>query len=114
MKKYETSILYDSADEFFKLEGNVNMRLTPEAAIEVCAMARKKGFYVGRLEGGVFHDPGFEARIDAIWDCKNYLQDDRIYENNILAIEDLIEEIKLGKHNAFLVTLIPKKSLRFE
>lgn len=60
--------LYDDPNAFFELDGSIVMLLTRKAAIDVCRMAATRGFLVFRWEGGIWHSPGFEARLDAIWD----------------------------------------------
>ncbi|MDF2077559.1 hypothetical protein P2Q70_23480 [Pseudomonas mendocina] len=44
------------------------MRLSPEAAIGVCERAASEGVVVSRIEGGIWLNPGFESRLDCIWD----------------------------------------------
>lgn len=44
------------------------MKFSREAAVSLCRMAAASGCVVARIEGGVWHDPGFEARLDSIWD----------------------------------------------
>ena len=44
------------------------MKLTPKAAIEACEFAASQKVVVVRVEGGIWHAPGFEARVDCIWD----------------------------------------------
>ncbi|MEN5159257.1 colicin immunity protein [Achromobacter spanius] len=60
--------IYDSMEEFFNLDGSILMKLTPGAAISVCAAAETCGLFVLRIEGGMWRHPGFEARVDCIWD----------------------------------------------
>ncbi len=64
----DRSIRYEDADKFFELGGSSIMKLTVEGALEVCVAALEHGFAVVRIEGGIWHDPGFEARRDCIWD----------------------------------------------
>ena len=59
---------YESADNFFALNGSVVMKMTVAAAISVCEQAISHGLVVSRIEGGILHNPGFEARLDCIWD----------------------------------------------
>ncbi|WP_244102159.1 hypothetical protein [Burkholderia ambifaria] len=64
----DRSRVYDSADDFFSLDGSIVMKLSTEAAIAVCEQAAQHGLVVARIEGGIWHFPGFEARLDCIWD----------------------------------------------
>jgi len=59
---------YVDASDYFSHNGSIVMKLSTEAAIAVCAEASKRGFVVSHIEGGIWHNPGFEARIDCIWD----------------------------------------------
>lgn len=75
--------LYDSASDFFSLRGSVSMRLEARAAIDVCRMAADRGLVVSRIEGGVWRHPGFESRLDCIWDGRDPpLSIDSARENN--------------------------------
>lgn len=66
-RAFETGKLYTSAEDFFRLGGSSVMRLSRSAAIDVCLTAASRGLVVGIVEGGIFHDPGFEARLDSVW-----------------------------------------------
>jgi len=59
---------FDSPNDFFELGGSVVMKLSADAAIAVCERAAQHGLVVVRVEGGIWHSPGFEARLDCIWD----------------------------------------------
>lgn len=97
--------LYENAEDFFHLDGHAIMKLTPNAAKEVCRLCTEKGIVVGRVEGGIWHYPGFEARLDSIWDGENYTTDvDIIKKNNLLAIENIDEEMAV--HDAFIITIM--------
>lgn len=61
-------MLFENATDFFSLEGSVWMRLSPTAAVEICMTAATHGRIVARIEGGIWHSPGFEARLDCTWD----------------------------------------------
>lgn len=75
--------LYDDGFLFFQLNGNAVMRLTRTAAISVCRLATDRGLHVLRVEGGIWHSPGFEARVDSIWDSKfGEINDCSIVGNN--------------------------------
>jgi hypothetical protein len=98
--------LYDAAEDFFDLKGSVVMKLTPAAAIEVCKEAARRGLVVARIEGGIWHNPGFEARLDCIWDGADPPLDRQEAEaNNVLAAEFVRSES--GIHGAFILTAPP-------
>lgn len=59
--------VYDSSNDFFSLAGSIVMKLTAEAAIAVCEQAAEHGVVVARIEGGIWRNPGFEARVDCIF-----------------------------------------------
>lgn len=94
---------YDSPDDFFLLDGSIVMKLSSNAAIAVCERAAQHGLVVARIEGGVWHSPGFEARIDCIWDGVDPPVDAVIAEeNNAAAAEFIRSETKV--HDVFIVT----------
>jgi len=69
--KAQRNVLYDSAQWFFDSAGSGLMKLSADAAIRVCLTAASRGLVVARIEGGIWHHPGFEARGDCIWDGAN-------------------------------------------
>ncbi len=104
--KGERGKLYESAEDFFELEGSVVMKLTPSAAISVCQQAAKRGLIVARIEGGIWHYPGFESRLDCIWDGADPpIDTTSAHENNLLAAEFIESEIEV--HDVFILTAPP-------
>lgn len=83
------------------------MKLTVYAAVEVCKIAASRGLLVGRVEGGIWHSPGFEARLDCIWDGQVYPPADSIaaVENNIRAVKFIESESTC--HDVFIITAVP-------
>lgn len=97
---------YTDPEEFFALHGSVVMKLSPEAAIAVCEQAAHRGLLVARIEGGIWHNPKFEARIDCIWDGADPpLDAEAAHVNNLSAIEFIRSE--LPEHSAFIITAPP-------
>lgn len=99
-KRYENFIL------FFELDGNSVMKLSSSAAIDVCKECTRREMYVWRIEGGIWHNPGFEARIDCIWDsCFNPKSNfnPSLEYNNRLAEEFVKEE--MDSYDVFIVTI---------
>jgi len=95
--------LYDSPEPFFEAVGSAWLKLTPAAARAVCAQAAGRGLVVVRVEGGIWHSPGFEARIDCIWDgIDPPCTIDEVRKNNESA-ERVIEQ-EQSVHDAFIVT----------
>lgn len=79
------------------------MKLSTEAAISVCADAAQHGFVVCRVEGGIWHNPGFEARIDCIWDgAEPPIDLSAAHTNNLRAIEFIHSES--AEHDTFIIT----------
>jgi len=98
--------LYDSSIDFFTLEGNVVMTLTPIAAIGACKEAVKHRVIVVRIEGGIWHNPGFEHRYDCIWDGDDPpIDEDGAHQNNLLAVEFIESEMDI--HDVFILTTAP-------
>lgn len=104
--KWNVGKLCDNALFFFDPKGNAIMKLTPESAIDVCLQAANRGLVIVRIEGGIFSEKGFEARLDAIWDGKDPpLSYEETCENNLRAYLDIKAESEL--HNAFIITCAP-------
>lgn len=103
--RYQKSKLYTSMHDFFRLGGDVNMRLTREAAIDICRHAKDYDILIWRIEGGIWHNLGFQPWIDALWDSQYdppVLEKNAIL-NNLLAMENIIEEDV--QYNAFILTV---------
>ena len=86
---------FEERDEFFEQNGSVWMKLTKEAAIAVVEQCEAENRAVSIVEGGIWQDPGFEARLDAIWhsgfDKKPVGQS--LSENNAAALGFLAAEM---------------------
>ncbi|MNQ92081.1 Colicin-E5 immunity protein [compost metagenome] len=94
---------YESSDEFFILDGSAVMKLSTDAAIEVCELATQRGLVVARIEGGIWHFPGFEARLDCIWDGGDPPVEFNVAErNNIMAANFIRSECAV--HDVFIIT----------
>jgi hypothetical protein len=103
--------LYDSASHYFDLDGDAVMKLTPKAAVDVCLAAAERGLVIVRIEGGFWHSPGFEARLDCIWDGADPPLDlSRAMINNARAAEFVQSEQQ--KHDAFIITDAPLTGYR--
>jgi hypothetical protein len=94
---------YDSSTHFFTLEGNCTMKLTAKAARAVCNEANAYRLIVFRVEGGIWHQSGFEARLDCIWDGSvPPLGELAAGENNRLAEQFVVDE--QAEHDTFIVS----------
>jgi hypothetical protein len=103
---FDHSRVYDSSEDFFALDGSCVMMLTTKAAIESCERAAECGFLVARVEGGIWRNPGFEARLDCIWDGLNPPVDrDTAEENNHIAAVFILSESAV--HDVFVLTAPP-------
>lgn len=99
---FDRSALYEDSNDFYSLDGNNVMKLTPEAAIGVCCHCIEIDYIVSRIEGGIWHNPGFEMRLDCIWERnKKWNESPQLAKNE--AIKFIEEE--LSEHNAFIVSL---------
>ncbi|QOW59974.1 colicin transporter [Treponema pedis] len=97
---------YENHMTFFELGGNGIMKLSTLAAIDVCKECTHKGMYVWKIEGGVWHNPGFEAQIDCIWDSRFQPKNNfnpTLEDNNRLA-ENFVKE-EMVNHDVFIVTI---------
>jgi hypothetical protein len=97
--------MFTNYKDFFELKGSAVMKLSPKAACQVCIHAREYNLLVGRVEGGFWHHPGFEARLDCIWDSKYWVDSsdpEQVHASNLEGAKDILEESKV--HNAFSIT----------
>lgn len=79
------------------------MKLSANAAIAVCERASQHGLVIARIEGGIWHTPGFEARLDCIWDGVEPPVDIGAAERNNLAAAEFIRS-ESEAHDVFVVT----------
>ncbi|WP_419684372.1 colicin immunity protein [Burkholderia theae] len=98
--------VYDSSDDFFSLDGSIVMKLSTDAAIAVCELAVQHGLVVARIEGGIWHFPGFEARFDCIWDGAGPPVDPGAAERNNQRAAEFIRS-ESPPHDVFVVTSPP-------
>src|SRR5664279_1956617 len=98
--------IFNSATEFFNLGCNCAMKLSPFAAIGVCERAAEKGFVIARVEGGLWHSQGFEARLDCIWDGTDPPLDPGEAHQNNLSAANFIRKESVA-HHAFVLTVSP-------
>lgn len=97
--------LNKSADSYFLENGTARMILSPSAAEGVCTSALAKGQLVTVVEGGIWRDPQFEARLDCIWwGSLPPLSWSEAKENNELAKKFITSETPM--HSAFIVTTV--------
>jgi hypothetical protein len=98
--------LYSSSRNFYELGGNHVMFLTPEAALEVCRTAGAMNLIAVSVEGGIWHNPGFESRHDCILGttAEAIRRLPNVFSMNELAAEFISEEAKLG-HDVFILSL---------
>ena len=99
-------ILFDSSADFHLENGSAWMRLSPQAAVEVCLTAAANGKVIARIEGGIWHSPGFEARHDCIWDGADPPLDESAAHQNNLAAADFIKD-EMVAHSVFILTAPP-------
>ena len=98
--------LYTNERDFYELDGSVVMKLSPQAALNVCRSAASHGLVVARIEGGFWHNPGFEARYDCIWDGADPpLSVQAAIVNNNAAVKFVESESQM--HDAFIITAPP-------
>ena len=64
--------LHNDAREFLSRNDRNLILLSGPAAAEACRLAADAGLSIGRIEGGFWLNPGFESRMDSIWDTRRY------------------------------------------
>ncbi|TZF83511.1 colicin immunity protein [Lysobacter lacus] len=99
----DRSRLYESPQDFFALNGNAVMRLSPAAAASACEQAASRGIVVARVEGGIWSAPNFEARGDCIWDGLDQpVSQPQAAANNLAAAQFI--HAHANSHSAFILT----------
>ena len=63
----DRTTLFENAEAFFAKSGSPWMKLPRAIASEVIEGCSKRQVAVSIVEGGIWHSPGFEHRLDAIW-----------------------------------------------
>lgn len=105
-RQFSHKILYEDAADFFLLDGDARMKLSPKAAAEVCEEATRRGIFIGAIEGGHWLNPGFKPDMNTNWDSLKYYQADaNLKTNNDRAIENINDDAREG-YTAFIITLI--------
>lgn len=105
--------LYELWEDFFALQGSAVMRLSSAAVVDVCSRAAKAGLVVARIEGGIWLAPGFESRLDCIWDGADPpLSQEDAHLNNLEAAAFI--DSQAGVHGAFILTTLPITGWRHE
>ena len=95
--------LYDKAMDFFDLAGNAVMKLSRKAAADACRNAALQGVLVVKIEGGIWRNGTFEARLDAIWNGADPPTSKEIACRNNLNAADFIRS-QDASYNAFIIT----------
>jgi hypothetical protein len=100
---FDRSVRYETAADFFELDGDAVMKLHTSAAINVCKQALPKKYVISMIEGGIWQNPGFQSSLSAIWER------DPLGHDYQMANERAIEFIKyiasLENVNTFIITL---------
>jgi hypothetical protein len=103
---FERNRLFDDPDTYFDMHGSALMKMTATAAQAVCNMAAQYGLIVVRIKGGIWHNLGFEARTDFIWDGDDPPIEISIAEINNKSASDFVKNEQL-QHDAFIITTAP-------
>lgn len=104
--KCDLSKIYDNAVEFLNQPGVSLIMLTRSAAQDVCALALGSGLMISRIEGGIWRNPGFESRLDCIWDGLDPpASTEQARMNNEKARAFVATTTEL--HNVFIITTSP-------
>jgi hypothetical protein len=98
--------LYTVATKYFDLNGTAVMKLSRQAASDVCLDAADRGLLVVKIEGGILQGNRFEARLDAIWDGADPPTDYEAAQKNNACAADFVSS-RNEAYNAFIVTSAP-------
>jgi hypothetical protein len=102
----DRSRLYDDPLYFFDPAGSAIMKLTPQAAEEVCREAADRKFAIVMIEGGNRNNDHFYASVDCVWKgIDPPAPDEEILSNNQSAAKFIVE--KSENYNAFIITAAP-------
>jgi Colicin-E5 Imm protein len=106
MMEVDRQKVYCNASDFFGSHGNAVMKLSRDAATDLCRYAADHGLVLAKVEGGIFQDGSFEARLDAIWDGADPpITRDDAHKNNLSAASFIQSSDK--EYNAFIITSSP-------
>jgi len=105
MTEWDRRKVYKSADQFFANGASCVMKLSPDAAIEVCEEACHHDLLIGKIEGGISHSQGVEARLDCTWDGKMPPLDSASLRINNQEAADFIN-LEREPHDAFVITAL--------
>ena len=82
------------------------MKLTLPAAKSVIQQCTDQLVAVSGIEGGIWHNPGFEARLDAIWKCKmGGDPDDQELKFNNSEAERFLSDFEVAYDTAIISTV---------
>ena len=107
------TILHNDEKEFLRRKDRNTLRLTGSAAIAACEQAANHNLSIGRIEGGLWLNPGFEERLDSIWTRAKASSIDEIARNNLNGADFIRSEIRRIPEglsepaNAFILTASP-------
>ncbi len=105
MTEWDRRKVYKSADHIFANGASSVMKLSPDAAIKVCKEATHADLLIGKIEGGISHSHGFEARLDCIWDGQIPPLDCASLRINNQDAADFIN-LEKEQHDTFVITAL--------
>ena len=89
--------IFEDHREFIHRNDRNSLILTSKAAEEACRQASIFGLSIAKVEGGLWHNPGFESRIDAIWETRNYPASlDEVRKLNALAADFIRDQSSIS------------------
>jgi hypothetical protein len=107
------ALLHSSAEALFNRQGSAWLKLTREAARTACLQASDRGYAVVRIEAGIWRNPGFEARVDGIWDGANPpLGQKEANAQNLQAARNI--EHEQAEYDTFILTVAPIEGTVFK
>lgn len=112
MTDREKWALRTDPNEFFLESGSAWMKLSADAARDVCGMATSRNHFVSRVEGGVRHNENYEMRLDCIWDSTLTLPASNVEAlvNDMEAREFILTESI--SHDVFVLTVSSQSGFR--
>jgi len=102
----DRSRLYENVHDYLETSGFTTMKLARTAALELCDWAAERGIVIVMVEGEIFREGTFEARLDAIWKGEDPPIEREDADRNNLSAAEFIRSMD-NDYNAFVISSAP-------